>query len=555
MSPTDGDHNKNIGNGNANDNRKAAGVDERLNRNPFIRFKNHIDSNIYRGFETWSSYLWTIPSSSDDSRDASRDTYTPCNTSRVVSHNASQDASLNASQNGWPSTSTATASTPNLDRPQPSDSSAPGAPGAAGAPGHAGDLEDAVNIDDVFRWAAYSPYSPLNLQHLRQPVPRDTTTENQQFPFASRDASPSSSTDSPFTFRHAFEDLLILNHRGELPSLSSIRLGNGFQNVFSKSLDERGMPVSFWVLTTGQAGLFHAYFPRLDAPWGLSSLLGPKGMFSTPWFAGLQRWHSILQNDHSASFCFKPTTDRTSSIDWVNVWNGAWGGSTSREWSGRLFGDQGEKPSQVWTWPSNRNGAAGDTNGDGAAERAPSMLKMQAEVEEDLYRFLAPSEVPPNKQQQQQRQRQQQQHAPSTTTTSKTTHPDDDNPQAEMTETTEIINPHTGGKIIRTVRRREDKANGRTETNTTVKRYNADGTLASQSTTTRSSRTWSSSSSPSSSPGPAANGRSEEPWGSSWSASARFESSSSQSSSSSETQGDGDGDNRPKKKNGWFWEK
>ncbi|KAI0378757.1 hypothetical protein F5Y04DRAFT_144928 [Hypomontagnella monticulosa] len=167
--------------------------------NPFIRFKNHVDSNIQRGFEAIFGSLATM-----GAQDSSN--MPPNGLDNVPSHPIEPDSPSSSSEGPCPDTH-----------------------------------ENNVDADTVFDWAISSPYSPFNLQSLRQPRPRD---------------APHNYPDC-FTFRDAFEDLLAVNTGQPLSDLQKL--------VFAKHRENFryfwGMPVDDWVTGIGRRGLWGAYFP------------------------------------------------------------------------------------------------------------------------------------------------------------------------------------------------------------------------------------------------------------------------------------------------------
>ncbi|KAI0097073.1 hypothetical protein F4814DRAFT_125289 [Daldinia grandis] len=183
--------------------------------NIFIRFKNHIDDNIYRGFQT----ILTLPVHMENrERDMGN---SPTNNQDII---------------------------PQQRKPVafPSDSSTPGPD----------DTRDA-EVKDVYHWATSSPYSPLNLQSLRQPRPAD----------APRDYP------NCFTFRDAFEDLLAVNSGNPLSDLRRLVFSKHFEHV---RYFPWGMSVENWVAGIGLRGLWGAYFPlsppaKRDLSYGVIS--------------------------------------------------------------------------------------------------------------------------------------------------------------------------------------------------------------------------------------------------------------------------------------------
>lgn len=101
-----------------------------------------------------------------------------------------------------------------------------------------------ATMDDVHTWSVESPYSPLNLQHLPQPTPRD---------------APQAWKHS-FTFRDAFEDLLVAGSGQELPSMKGLIQKKASERLLSFWDRERGLHVAHWVSGLAALGLWDAYF-------------------------------------------------------------------------------------------------------------------------------------------------------------------------------------------------------------------------------------------------------------------------------------------------------
>ncbi|RYO89649.1 hypothetical protein DL766_000485 [Monosporascus sp. MC13-8B] len=410
--------------------------------NPFIRFKNHVDDNIQRGFETWSSFLWTLPTTLD-------------------LHLRRQDDSSSA--------------TPVITRDM--SPTAPRGSGIIPSSDHhedGGSSESATDLDGVYNWAVHSPYSPLNLQHLRQPVPRDTPHYfHFSFtfpPWSSSSSSSSPSSDPQFTFRDAFEDLLFVSAGYPLPDVNGRLFGRAFEEFSGWRLfrlpGERGLHVADWTTKLGLLGLWHSYFPRLAVPeperheWGLSR---------DPWFAARRRWLQAAENSADGTgskLMFKPSKDGFGG--WDKVWGWGWNGKASNECPTYALGDEEEASPK-------RNAA---TPSDEGVTAPPPQ---QPETEEDLYSTAAAFAVLGGYQQ------------PKAVIASadKTTAAAADQQQPMNSETTETTENLDGGRTIRTVRRHEDKASGRTEVTTTTERYDADDNLVSRSKSTTSTRTWS----------------------------------------------------------------
>lgn len=100
--------------------------------------------------------------------------------------------------------------------------------------------DNVVNADDVVSWAVSSPYSPVNLQSLKQPRPLGAPPGTQ------------------FTFRDAFEDLLeVQSGHG----LESLRMRLHDQYLEHIKLETRGTSVESWITGLARRGLLPAYFP------------------------------------------------------------------------------------------------------------------------------------------------------------------------------------------------------------------------------------------------------------------------------------------------------
>ncbi|KAI4868489.1 hypothetical protein F4820DRAFT_127185 [Hypoxylon rubiginosum] len=104
------------------------------------------------------------------------------------------------------------------------------------------DDKGSASVDDVLSWATSSTYSPLNLQSLPQPRPRDAA---HVYPDC-------------FTFRDAFEDLLAVNSGRPLSNLQDLILEKHLEHI---RYFPWGMPVSAWAVGLGRRGLWDAYFP------------------------------------------------------------------------------------------------------------------------------------------------------------------------------------------------------------------------------------------------------------------------------------------------------
>ncbi|KAJ1337277.1 hypothetical protein MN608_00128 [Microdochium nivale] len=146
---------------------------------------------------------------------------------------------------------------------------------------------------DPETWARHSPYSPFNLHHLPQPVPRDI----QQEP-----------GNNAFTFRDAFEDLMLSSSGRSLPQGPDLLA----QKLHIDFMFANGMPVSNWVRMLNARGLWAPYFPRQQLPrpaWEdsnlgseIASMLLDWGV-DAGWFPGRasdQERHGRFQTSHKA---------------------------------------------------------------------------------------------------------------------------------------------------------------------------------------------------------------------------------------------------------------
>ncbi len=369
------------------------------------------------------------------------------------------------------------------------------------------DSDRTTDIDGVYGWAVHSPYSPLNLQHLRQPVPRDapryyhlsftfppwSSSSTSSSSSSSSPSTPSSSSSNPpFTFRDAFEDLLFVSAGYPLPDLHGRQFGRAFEGfprwgTFGFG-PERGLHVADWTAKLGHLGLWHSYFPCVVAPepyeWGT-------------WWAARLRWLSstdgVAGEGAGSRLRFKPTMTGDGFESWGKVWDWGWNGKTSMGWPKDAF-SPGNEVARTRDATS-----AGDRDGDDddVASSASSSTS-QPEVEEDLYMSSLASDFPETEDQQLSTAK-----VITTTTNGTPLGKPRDLPSmnSKTTETTETTENPDGGKTVTTVRRHEDEANKRLEVDTTRDKYDADGNLILRSSSKMSVRTWSSSASSSSSTG------------------------------------------------------
>ncbi|KAI1326063.1 hypothetical protein F5Y16DRAFT_400775 [Xylariaceae sp. FL0255] len=205
------------------------------NSNPFIRFKTHINEKVRRGVET----VFGTPPVPDSTTGSS-----------TQQHPSAASAASAAS-----SVSSVAIMEPNQSRPEPR-----------------------VSPDDVFWWAISSPYSPLNLQHLKPPNPQQDPS-NRPIP------------EGALTFRDAFEDLLITS------SPESVYSKRPHQKSLGQRCTANSKPpphVADWLKELASHDFLCAYFPmEPDArqPWMWShfkEMSGPRFYFSQPPFYAAQ---------------------------------------------------------------------------------------------------------------------------------------------------------------------------------------------------------------------------------------------------------------------------
>ncbi|KAI0156638.1 hypothetical protein GGR52DRAFT_577196 [Hypoxylon sp. FL1284] len=214
--------------------------------NPFIRFKNHVDGNIHRAFQTVFG-------------------------SSTIMDRHENNEPTDSPPSGHPSQGKVSETPPGSDD------------------------KGRVSTDEVLSWANSSPYSPLNLQHLPQPHPRDAT---HAYPDC-------------FTFRDAFEDLLAVNSGRPLSDLQGLVLERQFEHLRHFPW---GVPVDAWAVDLGRRGLWDAYFP-------LSSSARREFFYAHHGFP-----RRVWQADNTTSHQL-PASSRRGALDSPSPHSGSlWGG-------------------------------------------------------------------------------------------------------------------------------------------------------------------------------------------------------------------------------------
>ncbi|KAI1102669.1 hypothetical protein F4804DRAFT_259326 [Jackrogersella minutella] len=187
--------------------------------NPFIRFKNHIDNNIQRGFHAVFGLLATT-----ETPEAKNKNYGISSSSN--SNNMSTSNTDRALSQSKPESSTRKSDMESHD-------------------------EGYACGRDILKWVVHSSYSPVNIQSLPHPRPHD--------------APPQCSTT--FTFSDAFEDLLEVSSGRPLLPLKQ------FEMVRSREWDywPWGRPIPEWINDIQERNLWSAYF-RLNPSFRSSQI-------------------------------------------------------------------------------------------------------------------------------------------------------------------------------------------------------------------------------------------------------------------------------------------
>ncbi|KAJ2906742.1 hypothetical protein MKZ38_010733 [Zalerion maritima] len=254
--------------------------DEEPPKNPFIRWKNHVDSHIsttlqgviglpsavsrnlnLRGWpEVEEARRKELEKQQQMQQQDEVEKQTPSAPAKEPQQAAPADNKLNPSHG---TDSTPAGWTVAFFSPRDRDhcSRAHSGPNGFGPPGSgAGPNSDpSGNSNDPNNWsswpdwvqqarwhsfAAYSPYSPLNLRHMPQPRPLGLPASEQ----------------SNFTFEDAFEDLLTVMCGRELPPINEKA---DMRRVLG-SMFPTGEPAFYWVRRLQAQGLLNGYFPRAD---------------------------------------------------------------------------------------------------------------------------------------------------------------------------------------------------------------------------------------------------------------------------------------------------
>ncbi|KAI0805378.1 hypothetical protein GGR55DRAFT_293013 [Xylaria sp. FL0064] len=494
------------------------GVDD----NPFIRFKNHIDNNLRRG---WDIIVGSFPAppTSSASQPSTSESPTPSQPSTTTSTQSTQSTPPSSSSSWsskmpWTSssrTSDATTSDQHTTSPtsptSPTSSSSHATTTTSATTNSSTTSTSTATIDDVHAWAVHSPYSPLNLNHLHQPTPRDAHGDSADC----------------FTFRDAFEDLLVTGSGYPLPALPWRRLwrfgaGSNSDPFFSSlRRPDHVRAAADWVGPLGLSGLWDAYFD-------LRTESGRK----VRW----EDWDRFLKRE-----------ERYGPFAAVSVPGGlrvgieGWEGERDRGIAGRARFDAKGIWDSAWRVRGGRWEEV-DREEDIAHRDQDRRDGNDADVEDELYG--AHDDDPPEScisDLKQQRDMRVTVDVPGGVRTSFPSHPSPSpsSPPSSAPETTTTVYAD-GSKLVRKVER--DERDGWAEVSTTEYYYDAQGNLRSETSwhSVSKTRTWSGSL-------PGASAGTSFSW--SWN-SARA--GAGDDSSGKERDGDGDGDGKAKK-SGWFW--
>ncbi|KAI3329538.1 hypothetical protein F4824DRAFT_381042 [Ustulina deusta] len=471
--------------------------------NPFVRFKNHIDSNVRRGLDVlFGSSVAPSTSTSTTSSTTSPTTTTKTVTASTSPLSVSPPSSLHSTMSDTSSTRASNAATSDHHH-----TTSPTSPTSSLAPS-----TTTASADDVHTWAVHSPYSPLNLQHLRQPTPRDAPR----------------ACDGLFTFRDAFEDLLVAGSGEPLPTAHTVGWKKCWQG--SDRIPRGRVNAANWVNGLGVLGLWDAYF-SLETGTGTGTgrevyrderdrfqrrLRYRGGEAGGPFVSvsagpgvrvGVEGWG----RERGEGMGMGVTRGH---FDARGVWDGAWRGRW--EVGGedrRRDGGDADVEDELYRAGNNNNAAESSAASSSHADSDSNAKDLTVAVPAGLRKPLAS--------------------APETTTT---------------------VYADGSRRVTKTERIERD---GRTEILTTEHLYDADGNLLSESRGTSKTQTWSGSL-----PGASAGASFSWSWNSRGSGTTQEGGGDKDNSSEGETDGDGNGNgngrwggDRKDGKSGWFWQR
>ncbi|KAI1419963.1 hypothetical protein F5Y12DRAFT_788626 [Xylaria sp. FL1777] len=468
--------------------------------NPFVRFKNHIDSNIRRGWDVLfgSSVAPSTPSVPSSKSSSSR-TITTSTITTAAAASTSQPSALPPSPS---SSSSSYDKMSEIPSHRPSDAStsdqhttSPTSPTATST-----STTSTTAMEEVHTWAVHSPYSPLNLQHLNQPTPRDAPR----------------ACEGLFTFRDAFEDLLVAGSGEPLPTSRTI----GWKRCWrgNHCFPRNDVHAAQWVSGLGGLGLWDAYF-TLETGTGKRMSRDDWDRFQkrmkyheAPPFAsvsvpgmrvGVQGWAGAERRERGEG-----TGVARGHFDAKGVWDGAWKFRESRwEVDGEERRD-GDADVEDELYRANDN----------TSESGPGSSRAGLDTKRKDLRVVVDQHVPTGLRK----------------------------PFASAPETTTTVYADGSRHVRKTERNERD---GKTEISTTEHHFDAHGNLLSESHGISKTQTWSGSV-----PGASAGASFSWSWNSSGSGATGE---GGNNSAGEERDGDGTGrwGDRKDGKGGWFWQR
>lgn len=334
-------------------------------------------------------------------------------------------------------------------------------------------VADGLRQQTVYSWLGHSPYSPLRLEGLRPPVPRDAPAE----------------TCDQYSFRDAFEDLLVVSAGQSLPALPWRRPDHDLHRLlgptwartipallapplsplrngeFAEFAD--GVSPSAWAAQLERRGLWTSYFPSQAFAADASRIV--RQVTSEPMRAEL----GPAEAERHAQFLIRESSMRDEEkADRFSPLDGR----------GLLFHLASLAPTLIWGSeqpPPQREPWEGPAR-DSASAQEPSQ---EAETSEDLFLNLRSDFAKSSGGRQ----------SPADGALVPTAHQKGavDQPlrKPEDYEATETIENPDGSKTVKTVERRVSP-NSNKETTTTVQ-YDAEGNVVHRSTVKHYTAGWS----------------------------------------------------------------
>ena len=334
-------------------------------------------------------------------------------------------------------------------------------------------VADGLRQQTVYSWLGHSPYSPLRLQSLRPPVPRDAPVE----------------TSDQYSFRDAFEDLLVVSAGQPLPALPWRRPGPDLHPLLGPSWSRTipallapplaplrngefadfadGVSPVAWAAQLERRGLWTSYFPAQTFAAEASRIV--RQVTSEPMRAELdpaeaERHVQFLIQE--SSMRDEEKADRFGPLDGRGLLFHLAALAPTLVWGGEHSPPQGE----AWEKPAS----------DSASAQEPSQ---EAETSEDLFLNLRSDFATSSGGRQ----------SPADNTLVPAAYQKEairqPSGKAEDYEATETMENPDGSKTVKTIERRVSP-NSNKETTTTVQ-YDADGNVVHRSTVKHYAGGWS----------------------------------------------------------------